>query len=222
MDKRIQIGLIKAVPEFSDHVPTDSPFSFIASVREHMAGLVQQRLSYIQLDDAEPDRDTHIAYLRQYMKSNFSPFHDHLTLLVLADHNVRHKLYCLIFNELSDFGVNGFVGMKYYLSGPLFANTFFAPKFQVEQPQGTTYYNGRRKLLDTYPMPRFDHLPGVQVRIDKNRDARAGDIITAPMPYFGRMAITKEGRRYQKLVGGVTHTADGRPIDDDGNVGELE
>lgn len=225
-EKKPSLAMRYAMPivdaDHDGNIIPDSPFSFLSEVRESMGALIGNRLVYIQSDDAGPEREIRIAYLQQYMMTNFTPFHDHLTLLILGDYNLRQRVYCLIFNELSDFGVNGFAGMNYYLSGPLFANAFFAPPYRGRHPKLTTYYNSGRKLRDISPMPRFDNLPGVQVRIDKNRDARVGELIMAPMPYFGRMAITKEGRRYQKLVGGVTHTADGRPIDDDGNVGELE
>lgn len=179
MDKRIQIGLIKAVPEFSEHVPTDSPFSFIASVREHMTGLVQQRLSYIQLDDAEPDRDIHIAYLRQYMKANFSPFHDHLTLLVLADKQVRTKVYSLIFTELAQPVWSGFGGVRRYIEGPLFSNLFFGPSISYEGAGRVTYYGGYRRLRDITPLPRVEHVPYFEVRVAKDRDRRVGGIVPA-------------------------------------------
>lgn len=226
MEKKPSLAMRYAMPaveinQDGDIVP-DSPFSFLSEVRESMGGIIGRRLEYINLADADESMETQMECYKHYVVTLFSPFHDHLTLLILGDYNLRQRVYCLIFNELSDFGVNGFAGMNYYLSGPLFANAFFAPPYRGRHPKLTTYYNSGRKLRDISPMPRFDHLPGVQVRIDKNRDARVGDLIMAPMPYFGRMAITKEGRRYQKLVGGVTHTADGRPIDDDGNVGELE
>lgn len=165
MDKKTSLAMRPAPPLFEmdeqGYQVTDSPFSFVGEVLESMKTLIVYRLAYIQLDDAGPEREMHIASLHQYMMTNFSPFHDHLTLLILGDYNLRQRVYCLIFNELSDFGVNGFAGMNYYLSGPLFANAFFAPVWRGRHPN-------------------------------------------------------------QKLVGGVTHTADGRPIDDDGNVGELE
>lgn len=165
MDKKTSLAMRPALPLFEmdeqGYQVTDSPFSFVAEVRESVGALIGNRLAYIQLADAVSGRVLRIASLHQYMMTNFSPFHDHLTLLILGDYNLRQRVYCLIFNELSDFGVNGFAGMNYYLSGPLFANAFFAPVWRGRHPN-------------------------------------------------------------QKLVGGVTHTADGRPIDDDGNVGELE
>lgn len=151
-------------------IRNDSPFSFLDDVRESMGEVIGRRLEYINLANVNASMEAQMECYKHYVVTLFSPFHDHLTLMILQDHNVRNKLYCLIFNELSDFGVNGFVGMNYYLSGPLFANTFFAPQFQVRQPRTTTYYNSGRKLRDITPMPRFDYNPHYfEVLVAKNR-----------------------------------------------------
>lgn len=65
--------------------------------------------------------------------------------------------------------------------------------------------------------PDFKQLgKGVSVKVVDNPN----EVVIFNTPTFRRMAVTVEGRRYQKLVGGVTHTADGRPIDNDGRVSE--
>ena len=91
------------------------------------------------------------------------------------------------------------------------------------------YHIPKRRLEDEGYLGglRFPYTPpiegelvdkGVEVRIIPENEREP--IFNPKMP--GRLAITVEGRRYQKLVGGVTHTADGRYINDDGTVGEKE
>lgn len=146
----------------------------------------------------------------------FDPFHDHLTSLVLRDGGVRNAVYKLIFDELAAPKKERVGVMQRYVAGPLFNAVVWPGKWRIPTNRTPQCFVARR-LRDIAPMPNFGHSKGMDVRVV---DGPKHDVVIFNQPTSKRLAVTVEGRRRQKLLEGITHTADGRPIDDNGRVPE--
>ena len=118
----------------------------------------------------------------------------------------------------------------------------FLKVLEETMPQivGNRFPNGPRGGFHTIPKfdPFQDHVTALVVNDDnvmrklwaakgitwvctaKNKHSGLPEVVLYNSPCFRRMAVTVEGRRVQKLIGGVDYTADGRYIDNDGRVAE--
>lgn len=178
---------IVEINQDGDIVP-DSPFSFLNDVRESMGGVIGKRLEYINLANADASMEAQMECYKHYVVTLFSPFHDHLTMLVLADYSVRTKVYRLIFDELTEGAAfHGFGGMRQYLDGPLFNSFLLALQPLRMGVDYTPYYNIGRKLREIAPLPRFDHV--------------------SDGGYF-EFRVAKDRGNYNKLVGDMEKAGD--------------
>jgi len=180
--------------------PVNSPFSFLGQLREAMPEITHHRA----------------LHKDGFVVPPFDPFHDRLTSLVLRDGGVRNTVYKLVFDELATSKKEWIGVMQRYIAGPLFNAFVFPARWHIPTNRIPQCFVGRR-LRDIAPMPNFGHFKGMDVKV---MDGPKHDVVIFNQSTFNRLAVTVEGRRRQKLLEGITHTADGRPIDDNGRVPE--